>query len=253
MSRENRPLIGINVDVIASPRKKHSMFRLGSGYCDSILAAGGIPLIIPSILKETDMDAILDKLDGFILSGGADMDPRRNNQSMHPTIQMMAARREDSDRSLVRKIIERKMPVLGIGLGMQQMNVAMGGSLMLHIPEEMPRCMPHMDPSDDFHRHLALLQPNTRLQEIYGGDELRVNSSHHQAVKTLGAGLKVGALAPDGIIEAIEHEDAGWFYIGVQWHPESESGTALDSQLFECFVQSCGAENSIKESLELAA
>lgn len=253
MSRDNRPLIGINVDVAGSPKKKHSLFRVASGYCDSILAAGGIPLMIPATRRESDMDAILDKLDGFVLSGGADMDPRRNGQSMHPSLQMLAPRREDSDRALVKKLIARKMPVLGIGLGMQQMNVAMGGNLMLHISEELPRAMPHLDPADEFHRHLALLQPNTRIQEIYGGDELRVNSSHHQAVKTLGAGFKVGALAPDGVIEAIEHEDASWFFIGVQWHPESESGTALDTQLFECFVQSCCAGVSQKEPLEVAA
>ena len=86
---------------------------------------------------------------------------------------------------------------------------------------------------------LVLLEPNTRLDEIYGGGEIRVNSAHHQAVRQVGAGLRVGALAPDGVIEAIETTDPNWFCVGVQWHPESETASALDMQLFECFVQAC--------------
>jgi putative glutamine amidotransferase len=88
-----------------------------------------------------------------------------------------------------------------------------------------------------------MLEPNTKIDEVYGGGELRVNSGHHQAVKTLAAGMRVGALAPDGIIEAIESTDPNWFCIGVQWHPESDTASALDMQLFECFVQAA-ARNS---------
>ena len=75
------------------------------------------------------------------------------------------------------------------------------------------------------------------MEEIYGAGEIRVNSSHHQAVRQVGAGLRVGARAPDGVIEAIESTDPHWFCVGVQWHPESETASALDLQLFECFVQ----------------
>ena len=113
-----------------------------------------------------------------------------------------------------------------------------GGALYMHLPEELPRSMPHSDPScSGPHRHIVNLQPGTRLDEIYGGGELRVNSNHHQAVRQPGARFRVGALAPDGVIEAIESTDAGWFCIGVQWHPEADSASALDLQLFECLVQ----------------
>jgi putative glutamine amidotransferase len=122
---------------------------------------------------------------------------------------------------------------------MQQLNVALGGTLYLHLPEELPRAMPHRDPTGYPHRHTILIEPNTRLEEIYGAGEIRVNSSHHQAVRQLGDGLRAGATAPDGVIEAIESVSAEWFCVGVQWHPESETASALDLQLFECFVQAC--------------
>jgi putative glutamine amidotransferase len=120
---------------------------------------------------------------------------------------------------------------------MQQLNALCGGNLYLHLPEDQPRALPHFDPTGGPHRHAVLLEPNTRLDEIYGGGELRVNSAHHQAVRQVGSGLRVAAVAPDGVIEAIEAVDGNWFCVGVQWHPESETASALDMQLFECFIQ----------------
>jgi putative glutamine amidotransferase len=152
----------------------------------------------------------------------------------------MPERREENDKVLVRCLLRREIPLLAIGLGMQQLNAALGGNLFLHLPEDQPRAMPHWDPScHGPHRHAVLLEPGTRLDEIYGGGEIRVNSDHHQAVRQVGAKLRVSALAPDGIIEAIEAIDPSWFCVGVQWHPESETASALDMQLFECFIQVC--------------
>jgi len=131
------------------------------------------------------------------------------------------------------------MPLLAIGLGMQQLNAALGGTLYWHLPEDLPRALPHRDLTGEPHRHALLLERQTRLEEIYGSGEMRVNSGHHQAVRQVAAGLRIGARAPDGVIEAIETEDPGWFCIGVQWHPESETASALDRQLFECFIQAC--------------
>jgi putative glutamine amidotransferase len=122
---------------------------------------------------------------------------------------------------------------------MQLINVLCGGTLYGHLPEEMPRGMPHFDPLDAGHRHIVFITPRTRLEKIYGEGEIRVNSSHHQGIRTLGKGLRSGALAPDGLIEAIESTDPGWFLLGVQWNPESESASALDQQLFEGFVSAC--------------
>ncbi len=239
MAHRTRPFIGINADFLAASKRTSAHLRLGIGYCDTIAAAGGLPIILPPLGREAELDDLLDRLDGVVLSGGLDMDPRRLGMAPHHAVQPMAERREESDRVLVQRIIQRQMPVLGIGLGMQQLNAALGGSHYLHLPEDLPRSLPHFDPTGGPHRHAVLLEPGTRLEEIYGGGEIRVNSAHHQAVRQVGAGLRIGARAPDGVIEAIETTDASWFCIGVQWHPESETASALDTQLFECFLQAC--------------
>ncbi len=239
MAHQTRPFIGINMDFLPSGKHHHAHFRLPAGYVDSIFTAGGFPLLLPPLNKEKELNTFLDRVSGFVLIGGMDLDPRKHGLPTHPAVRLMPERRDENDRMLVRMLLERRLPILAVGVGMQQLNVACGGTLFLHLPEEMPRAMPHSDPSGGPHRHLVLLQPKTRLDEIYGGGELRVNSSHHQAVRQLGEGFRAGAIAPDGVIEAIETTDPSWFCTGVQWHPESETASALDMQLFECFVQAC--------------
>jgi putative glutamine amidotransferase len=239
MAHQTRPLIGVNADYVPANKMHRSHIRLAAGYLDTVVAAGGLPVMVPPLGKDVEVDAWLDRLDGFILSGGLDMDPRRLGLASHSAVQPMPERRDESDRQLVRRLLERRLPVLGIGLGMQQLNVACGGSLYLHLPQDMPRAMPHRDATDPDHRHAVLIEPNTRMEEIYGAGEIRVNSCHHQAVRQLGADLRAGARAPDGVIEAIESTDPHWFCVGVQWHPESETASALDMQLFESFIQAC--------------
>jgi putative glutamine amidotransferase len=252
MPQQTRPVIGINVDYYAATKTQGSHLRLSSGYADAVLAAGGLPILLPPFGKSAEINAFLDRVDGFILSHGLDLDPRRLGMLMHQSVRPMAERREEHDRQLVRQLMQRQMPVLGIGVGMHQLNVACGGTLFLHLPEEQPRAMPHSDPScSGPHRHAVILQAGTRLEEIYGGGEIRVNSNHHQAVKTAGAGFRVSALAPDGVIEAIEVTDPNWFCVGVQWQPESETASALDMQLFECFLQAA-VRAGIREAPKLA-
>lgn len=235
---QTRPLIGINADYYA-PKNGQPFTRLNAGYLDAIFAAGGMPVILPPVKKDNlaDIDQLLDLCAGVILTGGQDMDPRRNGMALTNACQPMAVRREDADRHLLAKIFERKTTVLGVGLGMQQLNVFAGGTLYLHLPAENPKAMPHFDPTGAAHRHMVLIETNTRLEEVYGTLELRVNSTHHQAVNQLGKKMRVAAKAPDGVIEAIESTDPNWFCVGVQWHPECDTASALDVQIFECFVQ----------------
>jgi putative glutamine amidotransferase len=251
MAHHTRPLIGINADFVPAGKTTPAQMRLNAGYFEAVLAAGGLPVVMPLLGKEAEINAFLDRVDGFLLTGGLDLDPKRQGQPTHPSVQPMPERREENDRALVRRILARQVPVLGVGVGMHQLNVALGGNLYLHLPEEQPRAMPHFDPScHGPHRHAVLLQPNTRLDEIYGGGEIRVNSNHHQAVKTVAGKLRISALAPDGIIEAVEAVDPNWFCVGVQWQPESDTASALDMQLFECFIQACIRQ---AQPLELAA
>lgn len=230
------PLIGITADLLVGKRDNNPKSVLDAGYADGVIAAGGVPVLLQAQTREEILEQYLERLDGIVFSGGGDLNPRKLGKRPHPSIRMMQPRREESDRLLMKMVIERKIPTLCIGVGMQLMNVLFGGSLYTHLPEDMPRGMPHHDTLDPTHRHIVFVTPRTRLEQIYGEGEIRVNSAHHQGIRTLGKGLRSGALSPDGLIEAIESTDPDWFMVGVQWHPESQSSSALDRQLFEGFV-----------------
>jgi putative glutamine amidotransferase len=207
-----------------------------AGYFDAITHAGGIPLIVPPLEEDQDVDEVLDRVDGFVLVGGGDLDPRRDGWMTHPTIRPLAPRREDFDRRLMRRIAERHLPVLGIGAGMQLINVMLGGNLLFHIPEDRPAALPHHDPIDPAHRHTLVLTPGSLMERVYGDGELRVNSMHHMALDDVATGFEVTARCPDGIVEAIESRLPDWFAIGTQFHPEAQSASALDRRIFEEFV-----------------
>jgi putative glutamine amidotransferase len=233
-----RPLVGINCDYY-QPKSGGPFARVNAGYFDAVLGAGGLPVLLPPVRKEhyAELDALLDLVSGVVLVGGMDLDPRKRGEPLTNVVQPMPTRREDSDRYLLTKVVERRMPVLAIGVGMQLLNVHFGGTLFAHLPTDNPKAMPHFDPTGGPHRHMVLVEKNSHLEEMYGAVELRVNSTHHQAVNQLGKRLRVGAKAPDGVIEAIETTDETWFCVGVQWHPECDTASALDRQIFDCLVQ----------------
>src|SRR5690606_7948382 len=108
-------------------------------------------------------------------------------------------------------VAERRVPVFGIGVGMQLLNVSQGGNLLLHIPEDRPAALPHKDPLDPAHRHGLVVTPGTLMERVYGDGELRVNSMHHMAIDEVAPGFEVSARCPDGIIEAIESVMPDWF------------------------------------------
>jgi putative glutamine amidotransferase len=251
MANRTRPWIGLNADLTRASKHAEPILRLSPGYCDAVAAAGGLPVIVPPSLKEPDLSEYLGRLDGFVLTGSpGDLDPRKHGFSLHHATHLLPARKDDSDRTLVSEIISRRMPVLAIGLGTQQINVALGGTLHAHLPEDVPRAMPHRDPTGGPHRHLCRIVKGTHLEAIYGPDDILVNSHHHQAVAKPGQGLRVAATAPDGVVEAVENADPSWFCIGVQWHPESDTATALDVQLFQAFLAAC---QKAKPGLRLVA
>ncbi|MEX0938342.1 MAG: gamma-glutamyl-gamma-aminobutyrate hydrolase family protein [Pirellulales bacterium] len=232
----SKPIIGLNADFRAATKDAPSFTYVASDYNDAIARAGGVPLVIPPLEDPSDLTRILDLLDGVVLVGGADLDPRRDGFMLHPSLRLLAPRREQFDRMLVGLVARRKMPVLGIGAGMQLLNVSQGGNLMLHIPEDRPEALPHKDPIDRAHRHGLELVSGSLMERVYGDGELRVNSMHHMAVDDVALGFDVTARCPDGIVEAIESNQPDWFAIGTQFHPEADSASALDLRIFEEFL-----------------
>ncbi len=249
---KDRPLIGINTDYRANVKGRSPHSYMHSGYYESILAANALPVMIPPLTKEQDLTPILERLDGVMLTGGDDLDPKKMGLAPHPSVTVMSERRESADRLLCKLVQQRKMPTLAVGLGMQELNVINGGGIFLHLPEDLPKCIPHRDPQGGVHRHTVIMEKKTRLEEIYGPGEIRVNSYHHQGIRKLAPIFRVGALAPDGLIEGYEGKDPSWWVIGVQWHPENEGNISLDMQLIEAFTEAAAHASVKKVPLTLA-
>jgi len=231
-----KPLIGVNMDYRAAKKDAPAFAYLCAGYFDALVKAGSIPLVLPPVADEGDLNRVLDLLDGVVLVGGADLDSRRDGFMVHPSMRLLDPRREDFDRLLMRLAGQRRLPVLGIGVGMQLLNISQGGNLFLHIPEDLPRALPHADPMDPAHRHALVVEPGTLMERVYGEGEIRVNSMHHMAVDDVAPGFAATARCPDGIIEAIESTMDDWFALGTQFHPEADSASALDLRIFEEFL-----------------
>ena len=245
-----KPLIGINADYRPAKKDGPALTYVTAGYYNAILASGGIPVILPPMEDEDDLGRVLDQCQGFVLVGGGDLDPRRDGFQLHSSVRPMDARREDFDRMLMKNIADRRMPVLGIGVGMQLLNLSQGGSLFLHLPEDKPEAIPHKDLQDPEHRHGLEVTFGSLMERVYGDGEIRVNSMHHMAVDDVAPGFAATARCPDGVIEAIESTQDDWFAIGTQFHPEADSASALDVRIFEEFVD--GVKNHSR-SLRLVA
>ncbi|WP_166830345.1 gamma-glutamyl-gamma-aminobutyrate hydrolase family protein [Thalassoroseus pseudoceratinae] len=235
-----KPLIGINADFRPARKDSIPLTWINSGYYDSVTAAGGLPMVIPPLASDDDLRQYLEMLDGLVITGGAlDLDPIRLGLEPHPSTRPMPNRREDFDRRLCRLAVEMKIPVLAIGLGMQELNVVCGGTLYQHVTEDVPKAFHHRDTVENCLRHIIDIVPGTRVDKIYGPGEIRVNSQHHMAVDQLAHCFKVSATAGDGVIEAYESISDDWFCLGVQWHPENTTASALDMQVFENFLEAC--------------
>ncbi len=232
----SKPLIGVNADYRSARKGAPAFAFLAAGYFDSLAEAGAIPLVIPPIPDEADLNRVLDLLDGVVLGGGGDLDPRHDGFMLHPSLRLLDKRREEFDRMLVRQIAQRRTPVFGIGCGVQLLNVSQGGNLFLHIPEDLPRALPHIDAMDPAHRHALEVEPGSLMERVYGDGEIRVNSLHHMAIDDVAPGFAVTARCPDGVIEAIESTMDDWIAMGTQFHPQGDSASALDLRVFEEFI-----------------
>jgi putative glutamine amidotransferase len=229
-----KPFIGIGSDVLVTPGERDRAF-VYTTYVDALRKAGAIPVIIPP--QPENASHLAEELDGILLAGGEDCDPSVYGEEAHPKTETMDPRRQTNDLTLARAARERGIPTLGICLGLQVMNVANGGTLIQDIDSEVKTAIEHVSKPEDRARHDVRIENGTRTASILGGGrEMNVNSSHHQAIKTVGRGLKVTAKAADGVVEGLEDADHP-FYVGVQWHPEDMDGEKSATAIFGAFVE----------------
>jgi putative glutamine amidotransferase len=215
-----RPLIGVTLDAEpAGGWSRLPWYALRQNYFSAVVAAGGLPVALPHH-PELAVD-YLDAIDGLLVTGGAfDVDPALwGGGAPHPKVTLKPGR-TDFELAATRAALGRDMPVLGICGGQQLLAVALGGTLIQHIPDEVPGALAHEQPNPRTEPgHEVAVTAGTLLARIVGGSRMAVNSAHHQAVATPGAGAVVNAVAPDGVVEGIEHPGHR-FALGVQWHPE---------------------------------
>jgi putative glutamine amidotransferase len=211
-------------------------------YEESVRRGGGEPRVIDYLANP--VGEVLTWCDGVLLPGGIDMHPARYGEASHPTVTEVNEARDEYEIALVRAALEADIPLLAICRGMQVLNVAAGGSLVQDIPSQITTDVKHavVNPKNAI-AHEVWVTPGSLLwalmrESIEEGDALKVNSRHHQSVQRLAAGFEVTAMAPDGVIEAIERKP-GRFCLGVQWHPENFWRTGEFRPLFEGFVTAC--------------
>ncbi|MFT8676135.1 MAG: gamma-glutamyl-gamma-aminobutyrate hydrolase family protein [Acetobacter sp.] len=238
-----RPVIGITLDLEEGGAQQYSRFSwcaLRENYLSAVATAGGLPVALP-LFPQLGAD-YMAHMDGLLITGGAfDIDPALYGETaQHPSV-TLRPRRTRAESAYLAAGLERGIPILGICGGMQLMAVAMGGTLVQHIPDENPTALPHEQPNPrNEASHAVDIVPDTRLAGLVDGRmRIAVNSAHHQAVRTPGRG-RINAMAEDGIIEGIE-DPAHRFFLGVQWHPEFGIDPA-DRALFRAFVKAAGEQ-----------
>lgn len=220
-------------------------YFLNEPYVEAIVKSGGIPLCIP-----IDFDEIIETIDGLMLTGGYDVDPKFFGQKPHPKLGVVTEKRDVVEMQLVQKCLEKNIPILGICRGLQLLNVYFGGTLYQDIDDQFKTNICHKQTEERTKAtHEVKIKKESHLFSIVGKESFLVNSLHHQGIQQVGKSLKAVAKATDGIIEGIELENYP-FCIAVQWHPEelAKIEDAPSKKLFEAFIEKAKEYNSKKTS-----
>ncbi|MDF1503480.1 gamma-glutamyl-gamma-aminobutyrate hydrolase family protein [Roseisolibacter sp. H3M3-2] len=241
-----RPVIGVTTQTLHAiegiPAGLPDSWVMNQRYFRAVTAVGGAPVMLP--LFDDDLAtvrAVYERLDGLLIPGGVDMQPATYGEATRPEVGRLDPARDTVEIQLVRWAIADGMPVLGLCRGAQVINVASGGSLWQDIPAQLGTtlihdCYPTRGFARDHLAHPVALAAGSRLEALLDAPSVQVNSMHHQSVKTLGDGLLISAVAPDGVVEAVEGTGDA-FVVGVQWHPEVfDAEDPTTRPIFEAFV-----------------
>lgn len=216
-----KPVIGITPDFEGRTEERAGRYLLFERYTAAVEEAGGIPLMLPYVSGQEEIERFVRGIDGLIVTGGAfDIEPVHYGEVWGVTKGEVKDRRTDFEMEIARRVLDEDLPFLGICGGEQLLNVLCKGTLYQDILEQVEGAMNHERKKEKEPLHTVKVLADTLLARIVEGETLRVNSSHHQSVRKVGEGLIVNARSGDGVIEGVE-SSRHRFVLGVQWHPES--------------------------------
>lgn len=234
MHKLTRPTIGITT----FGENESGHYHLANTYVEGVRRAGGLPILLPPGQPQEGA-AILEVVDGLILSGGGDLDPATYKGPAHPAISHVNPERDRFEITLAKLALNTEIPILGICRGIGVLNVVSGGTLVPHIPDEFGEIVAHMGSTQTV-EHQVWIEPKSRLASIVAATEATVVSGHHQTVRSVPSGWRIAALASDGVIEALEHECHPWA-IALQWHPEMSIDDPIQQRIFHALVEAACA------------
>ncbi len=243
-ARMKKPLIGITP--CYNYEKKTTY--IPDGYCEGVLEAGGIAVLLPFTCDDGVLSEIIQQLDGFMISGGPDVDPQCYCEACLPYNKEISPQRDYIEIFIARNALKSNKPLLGICRGMQILNVAFNGTLYQDIEQQLKEkvVLNHSQSAPNWHPiHDVLIEGGSRLFGLLGCESIRVNSFHHQAVKGVASEFKITSRSSDNVIESIE-SSGDTFALGVQWHPEKMwHKDPTQFKLFSGFVEECRREKSL--------
>jgi len=235
------PVIGVTTSYGKNKHGNPTIYLLRA-YVEALIESGGAPVLIPSDLTGAGLQAIYDRLDGLLFTGGGDIALEYFQGEPNSHVDEVELDRDRTEFGLLQASISSGKPFLGICRGLQVINVGMGGTLYSHIHDQLPGAIEHdFSPGHprSYLAHSVVLEPATRLAGILGENAVSVNSLHHQGVKEMAPGLKAAGFAPDGLLEALELPDHP-YGLAVQWHPEWLRDQVATQRLFRSFIEAAG-------------
>lgn len=222
-------------DEIITTTESRGCYLWPPGYAASLTAAGGTPVTIDVPKPGQPWNELLADVEGILFLGHVNT----------------TARQADDEERLCQWCRKQSLPFLGVDRGMHVLNTTFGGTLFQDLAKEQPQALQHRHPPEKGLRHTIMVDPGTRLAQMYGEGEIVVNSEHRAGLDRVARGFRVSAKALDGIIEAVESETEDWYAVGVQWQPASASASGLDIQLFRGLVEAC--QQRVRQPVAAAA
>jgi putative glutamine amidotransferase len=239
-----KPLIGITLSAEAGSGKFRRPTRYAfdfskRAYSNSIIDAGGIPILLPNLPTAAIINQYLDSVDGLMVTGGDDMHPKYFGQKPHSSIKLTVPDRDEFEIKIIRRALTRDIPILGICRGLQVINIATGGTIYQDLSCAPFETLRHSDPKEVgnvFHK--VGIEKRTLLYKVIGKGRIEVKSSHHQIIEKIAKRLRATAFSPDGVVEGLESSEFR-FLLAVQWHPENTPKRFHSKRLFRAFVRAC--------------